>query len=294
MTSFSQKARTSEEARGQRVLARSRTFVWKRFSDGVQLRVRMIAPPDHSPEDFAPSVLFYFGGMWALQNDTEFVSWALHLASRGIVCLLPEYRTYACFDVGPEDIIQDAKDVWEWTRHNAAGLGIDLERITVAGSDAGGLMALNVAMQPMVEEHKWWKPGSKDVLPVQPAAVAILRGVVDVDALEARTLGIQAAMKNTDSINPSALLRRKLPPLFCAHGLQDPLLDGGMREWFCKQWEKLGNKVEFLLCTSGDHTLTQFDVNPLVFEQILISWEEFMAALGIWPEAAQEFDPLME
>lgn len=294
MTAFSRKPRSAEEARYRQMLEKAPFFVWKRFADGEVLRVRMFAPQGHKPEAFAPAVMFYFGGMWALEQTAEFVSWAMHLSRRGIVCLLPEYRTPGRYDVTAEDIIAEGLDAWRWLHHNAGGLGIDVNRITLAGSDAGGLMALNAAMQPMEEEHKWWRPGSKDVLPLQPAAVAIFRGVVDTDAPEARLLRVNTDVAHPELVNPCDLLRRKLPPLFCAHGMLDPLLDYEMRVWFCEEWEKLGNTAEIVLCPAADHTLTSFDVNPAVFEQILLGWDTFMVQQGLWPEDDMAFDALME
>lgn len=294
MTAFSRKPRSAEEARHQRMLEKAPFFVWKRFGDGEVLRVRMFAPTGHTPNAFAPAVMFFFGGMWALEQTAEFVSWATHLSRRGIVCLLPEYRTPGRYDVTAEDIINEGLDAWHWLNHNAAGLGIDEHRITLAGSDAGGLMALCASMQPMQETRKWWKPGSQDILPLQPAAVAIFRGVVDTDAPEARLLRVRHDAAAPERLNPCDLLRRYLPPLFCAHGMQDPLLDYEMRSWFCEEWEKLGNTAEIVLCPAGDHTLTSFAVNPAVFEQILLAWDAFMVQQGIWPEADIVQDALME
>ncbi len=294
MTAFSRRARTAGEARYQRLLDKAPSFVWKRFADGVQLRVRLFAPPGHSPEAFRPAVMFFYGGMWALEYDEEFVSWAMHLASRGVVCLLPEYRTHARFDVLADDIIQDGLDAWNWVHHNAAGLGIDQSCITLAGSDAGGLMALNAAMQPLIaeeREHWWQRRRWKE--PLLPAAVAIFRGVVDVRAPEARLLNVKVESSDPDAINPCALLRRGLPPLFIAHGMGDPLLDYEMRRWFCEEWQKLGNVADIVLSPIADHTLTQFEVNPAVFEQILLTWETFMAEQGIWPASVIETDALM-
>ncbi len=294
MTAFSRSARTEGRARYQRLLDKAPCFVWKRFADGVQLRVRLFAPPGHSPQAFLPAVMFFYGGMWALEYDEEFVSWAMHLASRGIVCLLPEYRTHARFEVTAEEIIQDGLDAWAWVHHNAAGLGIDQARITLAGSDAGGLMALNAAMQPLIEEPRahWWQR-RRWREPLMPAAVAIFRGVVDVEAPEARLLNVMVEATEPDLVNPCALLRRGLPPLFAAHGMGDPLLDYEMRRWFCEEWQKLGNVAEIVLSPIADHTLTQFEVNPAVFEQVLLAWEVFMAEQGIWPESVIETDALM-
>lgn len=276
------------------MLDKAPSMVWKKFADGAELRVRLFAPPWHTPSDFAPAVMFFFGGMWALEYNEEFVPWALHLANRGIVCLLPEYRTHARYDVSAEDIVQDGLDAWGWLHHNAAGLGIDRDRITLAGADAGGLLALNAAMQPLIETRRWWRFGSRDVLPLMPAAVALFRGVIDVEAPEAKLLNVRAEVTDPNIINPCALLRRHLPPLFCAHGMADPLLDFEMREWFCEEWRHPGNTAELVLCPNGDHTLTHFRVNPAVFEQILLSWENFMVTQGIWPESVMEDAALME
>ena len=293
MTPFSRNSRNEGEARYRNWLGKAPSFIWKRFADGVSLRVYMFAPKGHQPEHFAPAVMFFGGGMWSLDFSTEFVAWAVHLAHRGIVCLLPEFRTRARYGVRADDIINDGLDAWKWLHHNAAGLGIDQSRITLAGADAGGLMALNCAMQPMIHEKKWWQFGKEDILPLQPACVAIFRGVVDTDAPEARQLNIPAEVTEPDSVNPCALLRRKLPTLFCAHGMLDPLLDFEMRQWFCDEWERLGNKVELILSPTADHTITQFDVNPATFEQLLLGWEDFMVREAIWPEPEVETDALM-
>ena len=293
MTSFQRKARTAAEARCRRVLEKAPVVVWKRFADGVELKAHIIAPPGHTADSILPSVMFFCGGMWALEFNEEFVSWAMHLASRGIVCILPEYRNHARYDVTAEEIITDGLDAWRWVRHNAANLGLDQELISLAGSDAGALLALNAAMQPMIEKRRWWKLGSKDIPPPMPAAVAIFRGVVDVEAPEAKLLNVKAEIADTNNINPCALLRRYLPPLFCAHGMADPLLDYAMREWFCEQWKSLDNEAEIVLSPTSDHTLTHFDVNPAAFEMILLAWETFMAEQGIWPESVIEDRALM-
>lgn len=293
MTSFHRKARSAEEVRCRRVLEKTPSVVWKRFADGVELKAYIIAPQGHSANDILPAVVFFYGGMWALEFNEEFVSWAMHLASRGIVCILPEYRTRARYSVKANEIVSDGLDAWKWVQQNAANLGIDSHSITLAGSDAGALLALNAAMQPMVQTRKWWKFGSKDIAPEMPACVVIFRGVVDVEAPESRYLNIKQDMPDTASINPCALLRKYLPPLFCVHGMEDPLLDYGMREWFCEQWRSLGNEAAIVLCPNSDHTITHFDVNPAVFEQVLLAWESFMAEQGLWPESVIEDKTLM-
>lgn len=293
MKPFISRYRGGEREREQSALRGAPSFVWKRFEDGYELRISLFAPEGHTATSRVPAVMFFYGGMWALEYEEEFVSWATHLASRGIACLIPEYRNHVRFDVTADEIVAEGIEAWRWLYANAAGLGIDAHRITLAGADAGGLMALNAAMQPIVRKRRWWHFGSRDELPLAPASVAIFRGVIDTGAAEARMLRVLAESADPDAINPSALLRKRLPPLFCAHGMQDPLLDYEMREWFCHEWQRLGNKAELILCPYGDHTITHFEVNPAVYEQIILSWEDFMISLGIWPEEVMEESSLI-
>lgn len=284
MTPFISRYRSAEESRKHSPLRQMPSLVWKRFDDGYELRMSIFEPAGHHAGRREPSVMFFYGGMWAMEYEEEFISWARHLASRGIVCFIPEYRNHARFEVVADEIVQDGMDAWQWLHDQAENLGIDPRRITLAGADAGGLMALNAAMQPIVKKRRWWRWGSRDELPLSPACVVIFRGVIDVRAPEARILRIEAESGAPDSINPCALLRKHLPPLFCVHGMLDPLLDYEMREWFCDEWRRLGNKAEIVVCPKADHTLTHFEVNPVVFEQVLLEWEIFMVRLGMWPE----------
>lgn len=293
MTPFISRFRPEAEPPAQSPLRRAPSFVWKRFEDGFELKASLFAPPGHAAGAMAPAVVFFSGGMWALEYRTEFVSWAAHLASRGIVCLIPEYRNHARFEVTAEEIMHESIEAWHWVHANADGLGMDPRRITLAGSDAGGLMALYASMQPIVKKRRWWRWGSRDELPLTPACVAIFRGIIDTEAPEARMLHMLEEASEPEQMNPCALLRKKLPPLFCAHGMLDPLLDCEMREWFCREWRRLGNKAECLMLPQVDHTLTHFEVNPVAFEQILLEWEIFMVQLGLWPEEAIEECSLM-
>ena len=167
--------------------------------------------------------------------------------------MLPEYRTRGRYDVTADDIVQDGLDAWRWMNENAAALGIDRASMTLAGADAGALLALVPAMQPAVRVRKWWQWWVHDEFPTMPAAVAIFRGIVDLLAPEARLLNAAQESVDVHRINPCSLLRRGLPPLFCAHGMLDPLLDYEMREWFCEEWEKAGNVARAVMSVSYTH-----------------------------------------
>ncbi len=269
------------------------SIIWKTFADGHQLRVHLFFPSGHSEAMDIPCVAFFHGGMWIMEHKYELVPWALQLTNRGVALLIPEYRCRNKYDLRGEDILQDAHDFWEWISANAPSLGIDPTNITLAGADAGGLMALHAGMPPLPRRRGIWPFRGEELLPNMPAALAIFRGVVDVNSLEAQVLNINHELQDTKSINPAKRLRSNLPPLFSAHGELDPLQDVEASEWFCDEWSRYGNPCENYSNPTVDHTLMNFNVNPQTFEQIFICWDQFMTELGLWQAPEKQEVALM-
>ena len=204
------------EARYRKLLREQPGFVWRRFSDGEELMAYVFFPPGHREGASAPSVLFFHGGMWVGKSLVDFVPWALHLAQQGIVGIIPMFRTRGAYEVEPMDILEEGREAWAWVYENAALLGLDPARITVAGSDAGGLMALHVALPD--HPARWSLFRRKASLPPGPAAVALFRGVCDLAAQSAFKLGGMMPPDQRDAVNPLRRVQKGLPPLFASHG----------------------------------------------------------------------------
>lgn len=173
-------------------------------------------PPGHEASSSVPSVLFFHGGMWVGKSLGDFVPWALHLAQQGIAGIIPMFRTRGAYEVEPLDILEEAREAWAWVYENASLLGLDPARITVAGSDAGGLMALHAALPD--QPARWSLFRKKAPLPPGPAAVALFRGVCDLSADSVFKLTDTMTPEQRDSLNPLKRLQKGLPPLFASHG----------------------------------------------------------------------------
>lgn len=269
-------------------------WVWKRFGDGECLSMLAVLPEGNDASGERPAVVFFHGGMWLTEHAAEFLPWALQLAARGIVCLVPEYRTRASHDVGALEILQDAADVWSWTLSNAPRLGIDPARVTLAGSDAGALMALHAGMPPARSRWRFGWPWHRrrETQPL-PACIAVFRGIVDLEAPEAALLGLPDDGTDLAAFDPVQRLGKHLPLLFSAHGMLDPLLDCRRSEWFAEEWKACGNGAFHITCPHGDHAFLYFNVNPQAFEQILFGWESFMVERGVWSSAQMESELLL-
>ena len=102
--------------------------------------------PANAPATNAPVVLYFHGGGWVLAGvaDYESAAKALARSSGALVATAayrqaPEHRFPAAHD--------DAYAAYLWLRANAASFGGDAKRIAVTGEEAGGNLAINVALR---------------------------------------------------------------------------------------------------------------------------------------------------
>lgn len=176
--------------------------------------------------------------MWVGKSLGDFVPWALHLAQQGIAGIIPMFRTRGDYEVEPMDILEEGREAWAWLHGNAALLGLDPARITVAGSDAGGLMALHVALPD--HPARWSLFRKKAPLPPGPAAVALFRGVCDLTAQSAFKLGGMMPPDQRDAVNPLRRVQRGLPP--CLRVMEEGT--GFCRGATARGWRSCGEKEE--------------------------------------------------
>jgi acetyl esterase/lipase len=274
------------EHRYRKLLKGHPEFVWREFGDGVSLKTHIIFPQGHCPSSSAPSVIFFHGGMWTATHLVEFVPWALQLAERGIVGILPEYRTPPSFQVSAQDMLQEAREAWQWTYDNATELGLDPTRIAVAGSDIGGLMALHVTLPDQPARKRWFH--SQPSLPPGPAAVILFRAFSDATAPLLDRLLTGLSDEERRAISPMNRLQRGLPPLFASHGGKDRVIDPAVTESLCKQWKKNKNQQYFARLDLADHSFYHFNVNARFFEYLLAELDDFMVSQKIWEPRSSE------
>ncbi len=272
------------EYRYQKLLDRQPEFVWREFGDREVLKTRIFFPPGHSLESSIPSVIFFHGGLWSSRNIVEFVPWAMHLACRGVASILPEYRTPSYYDIGSLDILREAREMWKWTYDNASELGLDGEKITVAGSDVGGLMALHICLPDMPSGSHWHWFKKTPELPFHPACVALFRGLSDTAVKLAERLMPDLDDEKRKALSPLRRVCRGLPPLFASHGGMDRLIEANLTTTLCKEWARKRNACHEALLDQADHSYYHFNVNARFFEYLLSEWDAFMVDHGIWLE----------
>jgi acetyl esterase/lipase len=106
----------------------------------------------------APCLLYVHGGGWVLGlKDRQGLPFLTHLASRGWVCFVPDYRLSprATF---PDHLI-DVKRALHWVREHAAEFGGDPRFVAVSGNSAGGHLSSLLALTANDPEYQ---PGFED------------------------------------------------------------------------------------------------------------------------------------
>lgn len=167
------------------------------FGPHPRQRLDVFAPPGAAA---APAVVFWYGGGWSSGSRASYRFVAGALTRRGLVTVLPDYRLFpeAAWPAYPED----GAAAVAWVRANAARIGVDPERIALAGHSAGGHIALTLALDP-----RWL--GAHGIVPRDLAGVVSIAGVTGVEPLRSAPYdAIFAAADPPDAHRPVALAAR--------------------------------------------------------------------------------------
>ncbi|KAE8381847.1 Alpha/Beta hydrolase protein [Aspergillus bertholletiae] len=112
--------------------------------DGNQVIVSIFSQKQSKSRE-RPSIYFIHGGGMTSGNRFSTISWALQAVQEfDMVCVSIEYRL-APMHPDPEPI-EDCYHGLLWTADQAKDLGIDLSRLLIAGTSAGGGLAAGVAL----------------------------------------------------------------------------------------------------------------------------------------------------
>ena len=198
------------------------SFIYKTAS-GRDLRTYVFQPA--TPSANRPAILFYFGGGWRRGTVTQFLGQAQAAANRGYVAVLADYRV-ACRDkTSVLAAVEDARSAYSWLRREAPSLGVDPERIVLAGGSAGGQLALvTTASAP---------DGAR------PAALVLFNPAVDLTAI-APILGL--SRDEAARISPSAMVMDDVPPMIMFHGTADRLVPIATARAFCGRMTDIGRQ----------------------------------------------------
>jgi acetyl esterase/lipase len=238
----------------------ARPYVYKETPQG-ELRLHVFTP-SQAPEK-SPAIVFFFGGGWRAGTIKQFVPHSQHLASRGMVAIVADYRVSGRHKTTPAEAIADAKSALRWVREHADELGVDPTRVVAAGGSAGGHLAAATALVPGFEDETHGD--------AQPNALLLFNPVVLVP---------ERFSELSAKISPLTYVRKGVPPALIFHGAADTTVPISTVHEFCKQMTAVGNKCK--VESTPDATHGFFNRSPHL-EQTMERMDRFLTELGYLP-----------
>lgn len=260
------------EARDRELLKDAHSFIY--FSTPSRdLAAHFFFPPGHDARRASvPVVLFLHGGMWDASMPTQFVPHCLHFASRGAVTLTIEYRVRNTGGT-PLDGLEDAAMAMVFLKKNARILGIDPERIVMAGAGSGAHLALCCATLPQIGSE----PGDF----FRPAALFLFSPVVNTTAKGTGTDRFPSE-KEAKACSPFQFLpQKKLPPCLIFHGQHDRLVPVELVARFVKRYRRKKNRCELMEFRSAGHTFFNYNSHQENYEITMRAADHFLVDLDI-------------
>ena len=224
-----------------------------------------------------PAFVFFHGGGWAGGMPEWGYRHCQHFAELGLVGLSFEYRLHWRHGTTPLESMDDAWAALRWLRQNAGELGVDTNRIAVAGFSAGGHLAGVTGMlrDPSSAPEAGADKASNDMSSL-PAAMVLMSAAIDVTG-DGWFRQLLAGRGDEVKASPAQQARPGLPPAIVFHGLDDPLCPFSKTEAFCRDLRNAGNRCE-LHTFPGGHFRSASE-----WSEIYAKTASFLESLGFMP-----------
>lgn len=255
----------------ERELLKDATSYTYHSGEGFDLSSHCFFPKDHDTAELKPAIIFFHGGLWDVSMITQFAAHCMHFAGRGLVAITAEYRVSSKHDSSPEDALHDAQIATLWVKQNHQALGIDPNKVILAGAASGAHMAFSLAMLPEIMVTGDYS--------ARPAGVIGLSSIIDTtkkgSELE-RFSDPKLAIKQS----PSKNIKKGLVPSLLIHGKSDTIIPFEHVARFAKVMKRKKNQCEFIEFEAVNHSFFNFNVSPKHFELTLNAMDTFVVSLG--------------
>jgi acetyl esterase/lipase len=246
----------------------------------TELKVWIFGPAQKGAQPL-PAIVFFFGGGWTGGSPAQFEPQSRHLAGRGMIAIVADYRVKTRQNAKPADCVADAKACVRWVRANAARLGIDPARIAVGGGSAGGHLAASTATLPGLDTAK----DDKSVSCLPDALVLFNPGTVMAPFPGLDLKGFGAGLDKDKfgceptEISPLHHVKKGTPPTIIFHGKADTTVPYATVEKFAEVMKAAGNRCELIGYEGQPHGF----FNKAKYAETLAATDGFLVSLGYLP-----------
>ncbi len=212
------------------------------------------------------AVVFFFGGGWTNGSINQFKPHSEHLASRGMVAIVADYRVQSRQKTTPYESIADAIAAISWVRQHAKELNIDPQRIAAGGGSAGGHLAAATATLDGPKSSR-------------PNALLLFNPALDVTES-----GVAAERFGPDPSRGSPMqhIATGMPPTLIQHGMADTTVKIEQSERFCRLMNAAANQCKLIPYEGATRGFFNYKAggSSKYYEQTLNAADAFLVKLG--------------
>ena len=246
---------------------------YKRIGN-IELNLKIYKPSDWRSDDKRTAIIFFFGGGWVNGTLDHFKLQSEHFASRGMVVITPEYRIKSKHDTTPFESVADGHSAIGWVKEHIAELGIDEEKIAVAGGSAGGHIAVcSVLIAPFDR--------SLDGVNNIPKAMVLFNPVVDTTE---SGFGYDKLGERGLELSPVHHVRPNMPPTILFHGTGDKTVPYENAVRFCEVMVNNGNECTLISYEGQPHGFFNFGFgdskDSFHYYDTLKKADDFLVSMG--------------
>ena len=230
----------------------------------------------------APAIINIHGGGWVSGSKNQQGGFDDYFKNGFLVCNI-DYRMTK--EAKAPAAVEDARCALAYLIRNAKQLNIDVNRIVVMGSSAGGHLAL---MTGLLENDHQFDGNCSDVKNMKVAAIIDKWGITDVWAwaycCKSGSAQNWLGDKKTDeafakTVSPMTYLKKTSPPIFICHGDADSTVPIEESYALHDKLKEIGIKTELMVVPHAGHTLRGAkDQLKVMDERILV----FLKNLNIY------------
>jgi arylformamidase len=195
----------------------------------------------------APLLVFFHGGFWRAQDKRDFLYLAPGFLSRGIAFASVNYTLAPAASL--DQIVDQSRRAVAFVVQNAVGLGIDRERIFVAGHSAGGHLTAMLALTD-------WRARGLAGDPIRGGCA--ISGVFDLEPVRLcylnATLGLDpAAARRNSPLHVLETAPQTVPRLLFAVGGNETAEFQRQQAEFTDAWRRRGLGLSVVAQPGEDH-----------------------------------------
>ncbi len=241
--------------------------------DSIQLKMKVVLPPQRDSSDLLPAMVFFSGGGWHQCDLKQFEPHARYFAERGIACFLVEYRVWSIHRASIFDCIADAKSAIRYVNENAQKYNIDKDKIIAVGGSSGGHLAAVTAMTDGYDD-----PNDNLSISSKPKALILFNPVINLGPSDTQVYA-WIGEKYKD-LSPLHNIKPETPPTIMFYGTEDGGISMEASAYFCAAMKAVGSRCDLFLYEGQKHGFFNLSYSEFYFKETVFETDKFLHSLG--------------